>query len=257
MANPVAYGVKLEDYTLGATSTNASYPLANLQTYFAADKWQANNTSATNLVIDFGAARSCDYIIIENHNLNTANISGGENVVALEAADDSGFTTNKVTVLDDVRSSSSPVKWTFNAVSKRYWRLAAPAATAAIYVGNLYLGTAFSFGSPPEYPFRLGDPQYATSEAVALNGAIRMSQPFLARYYYDFKFRLQSDTVKTNLITFLQTVRGKLRPFYFLNPIDGTTLWYVHLDSDFNPADVINYGLNDILTFRLKTQLVS
>lgn len=255
MTAPKFYPAALEGYTLSATSTQAAYPLANLQTYFAADLWKSDALTANqSLVINFGAPRSINFIVIQAHNFEAVLADVG---IRLQAADDSGFTVNLATIISvGLNASTDPHIVEFDPLTKQYWRLyfeSVGALAAKPELGNLFLGTSLAFETTYEFGYRAVSPSYATSEGVALNGAIRTSQAVLGRRLWDLRFRLQDATFQAAWETFHATVRGKLRPFYFLET-DGTSLYYVHLDSDYNAPSPQMYGRAD-LDIRLKAQL--
>lgn len=257
MAAPKAFYQDLSLYTLSATSTNASYPLANLQTYFARDQWRSANTNANQaLVIDFGAARYCDFLVLENHNFPSAYSSVP---FILEAASDSGFTTNLVTVVEDLDTfgASVPVHQVFAAVSRRYWRINFGSAvlSAAPQLGQIFLGSAFSFGSEYEFGAKRDNRVFKTSIVEALDGSIRTAQAFAGRRKYELQFRLQSNTIIASWNTFVDVIRGALRPFYLLD-VDGTTIRYVHAP-DAVPVTADRYDQNSIQSLTLVTQQVS
>jgi hypothetical protein len=102
----------------------------------------------------------------------------------------------------------------------------------------------------------MGNGEYKTTEAIALDGRLRMSQNYPGgRIRNEIAMKLESDTVKANWQIFFSTVRGKLRPFYFAD-MDGT-LYLCHLDTDVDPVQATWVNQNAWAKIPMKTQLVT
>jgi hypothetical protein len=175
--------------------------------------------------------------------------------VKLQAADNSGFSTNLVTVVADLSAATDPRVIEFNSVTKRYWRIlfdSAGALAAKPQLGQIYLGAKLTWTSEYEYGFRPMHPRYQTSEAESLSGLLRAAQSVGGRLVFEARFRLQDDTLRSVWYTFMSLVRGKLRPFYFLDA-DGTSLYFVKNDSDYLAPTIPQYGRSDFELIRLKT----
>lgn len=258
MPNLILLGSDLSTYTLSATSTDSSYPLTNLQTYFASDTWKSASVAANQtLVIDFGVSTACDFIVLENY------ASGNADSVVLEADTVSNFASATTvisagTIDPSLTPSPNPAYFTFSSVSRRYWRLkynlSAGSLAAVPYVGNWFLGAKMDFGYSYDYPYKSKDKKYETVEKVALDGRIRTAQPYAGRQMFEVKLSLLNDATKTNFQTFVSKVRGKLRPFY-ISDVDNA-VYYVHFDGDYMAMDTIRYQLNNV-PIKLKAQLVS
>lgn len=259
MANPYFLGCDLSipTYTWSA-GVNASYPVSNLATYFVADVSKSNaTTDAQYITIDLGVATSCNTIAISGQNFTSTGIGEGQVELQTNTNDDATWTDATIVTLLDYASDDHSVV-TFDATTKRYWRILfskGSALSAAPQFGNIFLGTRTTFESTYEWDFAKSNKEYQTSETQSLNGDIRTSQSFAGRKRWDLLFRLQSNTFKTAWDTFLGIVRGRLRPFYFVDA-DGTTINYVHLDTDFVEIKQIRYNQNN-LRIPLKTQTVS
>jgi hypothetical protein len=255
MSAPAFYYCRLADYTLTMSLTeDTSYPLANLKDYFADSLWKSSaSTAGQTLVVDFGAARSCNYIVLDNTNI------GSWTTVVLEAADDSGFTTNVATPISNIVGAGTAAynttagAYEFSAVSRRYWRLRFATIGAIPQIGSLYLGTRLTFETEQEWGFRLDAPTFQTVEAIALDGRIRNSQSIKGRRVHELTFRYHSDTFRSAYETFLATVRGKLFPFYVKD--HSTNLRLMHLDADYAPPERFRYNLNHFERLVLKEQL--
>ena len=259
MASPYFLGCDLSipTYTWSA-GVNSSYPVSNLATYFASDVSKSNATTSDQYItIDFGSAVSCNTIVIAGQNFVEVN---PDTAIKLQTNtnDDTNWAdaSDVVTLAATGAYSNSPIVKTFNAQSKRYWRIVFTSTCAvAPQFGNIFLGTRLAFESTYEWDFAKENPEYETAETVSLNGDIRMSQSFAGRKRWDLLFRLQSSTFRTAWDTFIGIVRGKLRPFYFVDT-DGTTINYVHLDADYTDVKGYRYNQNN-LNVKLKSQTVS
>lgn len=259
MANAIFAYQDLSLYTLSATSTDSSFPLTNIQTYFADQVWKSASTAANQtLVIDFGAVKTCDFLVLDGF------ASGNADSVVLEADTVSNFasavTVIAAGIIDPSLTPTSPAYFSFSSTSKRYWRLryvlSAGSLAAVPYVGNLYLGAKMDFGYAYSFPYKNTNRSYETVEKKALDGRIRTSQPYAGRKTWEFDITTLPDATKVLFQTFFQTVRGKMRPFYFVD-FDGVTVTLVHLDTDVDPSQTIRYNINDIKKIVLKSQLVS
>lgn len=267
MAAPKIYYSRLSDYTITMSETeNSSFPLSNLKTYFEADLWKSSNsTNGQTITINFGSARSRNFIALakSNHdNITTA---------VLEAADDSGFTTGLVTPVSNLRTATPTVSdaannreiFEFSAVTKQYWRIRYADLTAVPpngpktpEIGQIFIDTLFQFQFPYDFPYEKDNARFQTTERVALDGRLRMSQPFQGRVWNRFRFSLFNDATRTSFLTFQKTVRGKLYPWYFLD-VDGTTLYYVHAENDMIPVETRRYQQNDMEELIMKEQLAT
>lgn len=246
----------LSDYTLSATSTDGSYPLTNLQTYYEADQWRSASTADNQqLAIDFGAAVSIGALAIANHNFTSITSDGS---ISLQGADDSGFTTNVTTPTSSLKSASDPYVFTFTAVSRRYWRIffaSTIGVTPAPRLGSFFLSAGLIFPTTYEFGGRRGAPRFQTSFSRNLDGSKRGAQAFGGSKVFEIQFRFFNDTVRSSYINFLGTVRGELRPFYFADADDA--VYYVHLLSDYQPTTDDMYNLNSLEKITLEEQLAT
>ena len=266
MSVPRLYASKLSTYTITASAGEAAgFPVSNLKTYFPDQKWKtAALTDNQTLTIDFGSAVTADALVLDQHNFLN------DNNIIFEAATDSGFTTGVVQVSTDL-IADTPIAsenndlgtgntrsiYHFASMSKRYWRLkfqagGAPGLTWEL--GQIFICARMDMPYTYDFPYKKGNPSFVTAEAVALDGRIRTSQAYGGRTLNEFKFSLINDAARTAWITFISTVRGKLFPFYFLDA-DGSTMYYGHLDADYDPVSTERYQLNTIETFRMKNQM--
>jgi hypothetical protein len=142
------YYRRLSDYTITASGGSATnYPTTNLKTYLARDIWKSNSAAnAQTLAIDLGSSQAIDSLVMDSWNV--ASMLD----VDLEAADDAGFTSGKVVVIDNLvttstlRSDTTRDIHEFAAVTKRYWRLIwNNANSTAPQMGQIFLCSRLQF----------------------------------------------------------------------------------------------------------------
>jgi hypothetical protein len=258
---PRIFYARVSDFTYSASATNPTYPLTNLNTYYETDYWQCSSVANNNwLAIDFGSAVSCNSVVVGNMVLN-----GLMTTIALQAADDSGFSVNLVTPVANILAPPAGTGLTgigggllatavsFSAVSKRYWRLLF-SVTNGNYptVGNFWVGTELDCPYTYSWPYQGNDPANKTSAVATLSGAYRKSQTNYGRRKWKLDFKLMPDSFKTAFQTFVQKTRGSLYPFYFAD-VDGASLYYVY-GQDFSPVQVERLQLNNVTGFTLEEQ---
>ena len=256
MASPYFLGcdLSLATYTWSA-GAHASYPVTNLATYFASDVSKSNATTADQYItIDFGSATACNTIALGNTNFSTV---APDTKIALQYNTNDDTTWADAVEAVEIAISNSDQVLTFSSQTKRYWRIiftsTVPLAVAP-QIGNLFLGTRLQFESTYEWDFARNNLAFETVETTSISGALRMSQTFTGRKRFDLVFRLQSDTFKSSFDTFNGTVRGKLRPFYFVDT--NSSIYYVHLDTDTPTPKGYRYNQNNF-NISLKTQLTA
>jgi hypothetical protein len=245
MSNPRFGYTNLSARVVSVSHEDPDHTVENLSSYFARDFWQCLDPNPGRVDFDFGAARNRNYIMIENHNLSEL---GGDYVPKLQAADDAAFTTGVVTVIADLSVvTDDPYFATFSDVSKRYWRLIHDSgiqATAAMKIGNIFVDDLLDFGYPYDFPCNAKNTKFLTSEQESLDGTIRTSQPFIGRFTWLISFSKPglSNARIARFQTFFSTVRGKLRPFYFIDVDD--LIFFVMLDVDVDPVQLFRSNLN-------------
>lgn len=256
MANAVFAYQDVSLYALSATSTDSNFPLVNLQSYYPDQVWKSASTGAQSIVIDFGSARACDYIVIDNFSF------GNADSVILEAANDSGFSSGLVTPIPGgtifAGTDTIPNYFSFSSQTKRFWRLrltiASPPLANAPYIGNWFLGAKLDWGYPYEYPYKNAARKFATKEGTALDGRLRMAQTYSGRRTWAFDMMNIPDTTKNLFVTMYGVIRGRLRPFYFVD-VDAVSTSLVHLDLDDDPTETQRFSLNDMKKLVLKAQM--
>ncbi|TAK58520.1 MAG: hypothetical protein EPO24_08415, partial [Bacteroidetes bacterium] len=219
MSNPKFYYTDLTNVTItSSVGDDANFPSSNLNDYFVSPVWKsANNDSSQYLAIDMGSSgRTRKAIVVENHNLNGIMSSGA---IKIQAADDNAFTSGLIDVDTNFAPTTSPyVKEFTSPSSKRYWRILFNGnLNSAPYIGNIFIDDFLDFGYGYEFPYQTGDTSYETTERTALDGTLRASQPYGGRTEFEIQFKLLNDAFKTSFQAFHSVVRGKLRPFYFLD----------------------------------------
>ncbi len=251
MANPTIYYANPSTYTLAASlGSDASHPTTYLQDFLRGSYWMsAQQVAGQTLRVALPAAQSCDYAIIDGHNM-----AGW--VFRIEGADDSAHTTNNEVVFSGyLPAAPSLIVFTGGAITRRYWRftLGDTGTTPEIpYIGNLFIGKVLTFSFPHDFGPRMADSSFQSTTGRSLSGVKRSSQMVGGTRVFDMAFSLISDAVATAFRTFHDTVRGGLRPFYY-SPDGGTTLYYVSLQKDYNPIIQYRPGQNNIQQLTMET----
>lgn len=113
--------------------------------------------------------------------------------------------------------------------------------------------SSYPFDTSYEFGAKVDGRTYQTAEKSTLSGLVRTAQNYTARLQWELTFKNQSDGFrKVYWPLFLNIVRGKLLPFYFLD-VDASTLRYLKLDADYTPFTLMHYNLNDSVTLVMKT----
>jgi len=256
MANPIFVGMDLSLLTITASNTeDAAFPLANLKTYFARDQWRSSSLADNQwLKFDLGSAKAIDSVVVQNFG-NIADT--GMTTLQYDSADSSSF-SSPVTATT-FGETPDPQYLAFSSATKRYWRIIFGTTADYPRLGNFFLAKRLDFGAPYSNPFEGGNPSHETAEAIALDGSLRTSTSYLGRKRWLLNFlagNALTDATLAEFRTFFALVGGKLLPFYFLDT-DGTTLKYVHFDTDKDPSVTIGYNKNEIRQLTLKEQLTS
>jgi hypothetical protein len=249
--NPRIYVGTLDEATFTMSATeNASFPLANLSTYFATDLWKSSAaTNGQTLKIDFGSARPRNFCIIEGHNFS------GMTTVLLQAADDSAYSVNLTTVVTSlVGSANSPLKFEWaTAVSKRYWRvLFTDCNSLTPQLGQIFIDQKVDFTQSFDFGFR---PKNEDFESVvtktALSGLVRSAKTFSGRLKFEMGWNNVNNTTLELLRWWMQKVQGGFAPFWYYDELDYP--FYVRCGKNFNPATINAYKVNSIATIQMET----
>lgn len=253
MANPKIYYANPGEYTLAASAgSHASFPLTNLQDFLRSSAWTSGGSTANQYVtVQFSSAKTCNYAILEVGDA----FEVGWDSLTIQAADDAGMSVNKVDVYQGDIPASGTALFEFQAgdVSKVYWRFTLGGTlTEAPSIFNLFLGKFVEFSFPYEFGAKVADSSFQSAVGRSLSGIQRASQAVGGTRIIEVNFRLETDAVAAQFRTFHDTVRGRLRPFYF-SPDGGTTLYYVNNIKDYNPVELFRYGRNNIETLVMET----
>lgn len=263
MAVPKFLGVDLTVPTFtwktsaGVDNNNSSYPTSNLKDGYPDTLSKSNSTGSDQyLLIDFGAAVSCNAIAIEGQNF--IEVDPDTSILLQYNTNDDTNWADAVTalVIQSNGSYSNDAQFnTFSAVSKRYWRIVyASSCAVAPQFGSVFLGTALEFEDPAENPSIQAMPSHeSVVEMVSLDGRSRSAGTTGGRLNWEMEFKLQSDTFATAWSAFLLIVNNNLMPFYFTD-YNGD-VWCVKFGNNYNPAQKRRYNQNDVVRFPLKTVL--
>jgi hypothetical protein len=206
----------------------------------------------------FPTSQSFSCVIFDNHNWTTSSADLGSNLADcyVQYSDDGvNWMTLVLGFLPQINASNhGPVMVSFTPTSKRYWRLMLDTSSGNFahhpYVGNIFSGNLFTFGSQYNWDYKAQDRAYNTVQNTTLSGITKTSQVYGGKKTWAVQYTLQNDATKTAYRTFMNTVRGSLFPFYFID-IDGS-INYVHLTDDYSPVTANRFGTNSI-TLNLKS----
>lgn len=130
------YTIQSDTATPTASTAATGYPVANLLHPFRTKTWRSTTTGSTTVTWDLSTAQSSNTVALVNHNLDAGS------TIVFEGADDSGFTTNLVT-LNPVYNAGTIVLY-HAALNKRYKRLRLTKSTGAyIEIGRVLFGNYY------------------------------------------------------------------------------------------------------------------
>lgn len=261
MANIVFMGTELEllDYTADNGSA-AGNPDTNMENYIETSKWLSLDATAyQSVIIDTGSdQRSRNGIGIVNHNLYGIMNTGS---IAVQEDTDIGFPspTNLITSLGVGSNDPLLVKFPFATATERFIRLYFNGTLNwAPSIGNLFVDEVLDFGFPYDFPYYPTARTFETTMKEMLDGTLRTSQARPGRRTFRFGISASrggfTTAVGTSWQTFYNRIQGRLRPFFFLD-LDGTTAYYVHLNTDSDPMEVLRYNVAGIASFHLIEQV--
>jgi len=258
MSNPKFLGVDLTvpTYTWSA-GVDTSYPVSNLKTYYPDQLSISNATTADQyFLIDFGAAVSCNCLVISGHNFNL--VADTNIKLQVNTSDDTNFVPDAEDVATLWASGGASLTgtdaFTFAAVSKRYWRILFTSTIAVKpQIGNIFLGTSLDFTKPQQFNFYTNHPSNNTAKVRALDGRLRTAQTFGAIRKHKASFKLLTDAFVALYKTFLSTVGNDGLPFYYIDK--DSAIYLVNLEKGFNPYDAFRYNLNDITDLAMESTM--
>ena len=217
-------------YSAGA---DTNYPVTNLQdryknTFF---KDTAIGLSEVNIKVDFGTARSCDYILFWNYLIT---LMGDEVIAYIEYSSTGAFSGEQgiaTTTSNLYRLSLGNYLKTFASKSYRYWRLRFCISGAYInnlQIGAIYLGSQITLSHSPEI-----NDVYSANYDVNINqgvGGIRAGSidNTTVRRIWQYQWKLLNTTDKTNLETLRDSIymnKGLSRYPFIWSPDSGATLY--------------------------------
>ena len=230
-------------------STDASYPLTNLNSFYSSDYWKSANSTNGQYLRMLDTTSGKTFCVIDNSNIQAIVTAGGR--VILASSNDPAFGSGITTIKrwESGYDAFSRIT-TFASNSHQYFRIYYEVLASIVpYVGNFWIGIELDLGVPYAYSFKAGAKGYSTTERIALNGYLRGSQSVSGgRSFWKLPLKTLSTTIQGYFTTFFNSVQGKGIPFYFLDT-DGTTLSLVTFDMDENPLDLtqVNYADGEII----------
>lgn len=254
MSTPLFLPGDLEKVTFSATSTDGSYPLANLDDYDPDTYWQSGATTANQMLKeDVGSAIACDCAVIHNHNFGSVVADIG---IKLQVSSVSDFSSDVTDIEDDLASlaASDPIVLSFASVTKRYRRIyfesAAPLAVAP-KVGQFFMDQKLDPAHSFELPFKEKDEAFSTSSGRAITGKYRSSQIHKGILRWQIRFMRMNATFETAWLRFHQKVRGRGCPFYYQD--QNGAVWYNVLGDDANDVERFRYQLNNMGIIKMES----
>lgn len=220
--------------TLLVGTAHASYPLANLNSRIKTKQFRTASGSSTTpqIKIDFGATRTCDYIILG------AKSFSGEFTLEVGAADNGS--TFDIEVLVDISATpaTTNIYQAFeSSVTKRYWRVSFSsfANNAVDWLGLIFLGSKYETPREAEYNFGIGY-DYSNIYPVDTNNyQLRYKLNERRKEQGGMIIRGYTEAQKDAFIAeFEDNCDGLLQPFFALED-DLSTYSYFHFAG--NPFD--------------------
>uniref|UniRef100_A0A6H1ZPX3 Uncharacterized protein n=2 Tax=viral metagenome TaxID=1070528 RepID=A0A6H1ZPX3_9ZZZZ len=230
------YHQSIESATLTYSATaDTNYPATNMQDRYKNTFFKDTGIGADcDIKIDFGANRTCDYILLGNY---FAIPDGGTTLtIDLQRDDNAGFASpTTVFSTENIYSATLTKKLkTFTSCTDRYWRILFKSNTGVtevdnLQIGTIFLGTAITLSHSPEL-----DVAQSADYLVNVNqgvGGIRSGSidNTTVRRLWSYPWKLLSETDKTNLQTFRDSVymnKDLSRYPFWWSPDTGTTLYY-------------------------------
>jgi hypothetical protein len=217
----------IESATVTTSATPApGYPVTNLQdrspyTLFTAEY----SPGGSNIVIDLGAARACDFIALINYTAE----SGTEMDIAW-SADNVSYTDVETDI--DVAGSGSQFVRPFASASKRYWRLIFKDGDTAypkdVSIGTILIGTIFVPASNPNI-----NETYSVNNAVETleaQGGQRYGTLIntLQRKRWEYQFNYVSEADRTKWLAMDATIKtsDKFSLWPFMIYAHNSTFYY-------------------------------
>jgi hypothetical protein len=176
--------------------------------------------------------------------------------------DDASTPDNPVTIIAGIQAATRVAQssvadlYTFTGVAARYFRMLFTTTGGTVpALGQFFVGTSLDFPASYDWGFKRITPVWDTKQVRNLDGSLRASRAFGGHRKWELSFSYMSDTLRAAIDTFLTTVDGGLRAFYFLD-YDGS-LWYVQLVMDVTPVDGYRYNINNLKSLIFEEQMPS
>jgi hypothetical protein len=235
MSNMEFYSESLDDGTLTYSATeDTNYPVENIQdrninTFF---KDSAIGAATVNIVIDLGAARSCNSIVLGNYIATAANAARLK--LECHSADAwVGAQTEAFAETEIEASALTDKVITFSAQSFRYWRMVFDDEAAGnltdLQFGCVFLGTEWNWAHEPELR-KPDESGYNVTVNEADEARYGQTAGVTARRIWGVPYDWIESAEKTKIETFRDNIfmdnrNGLSRyPFYFTD--DGGTTFY-------------------------------
>ena len=254
----VLYHQSIESATLTYSATeDTNYPDTNMQDRYKNTFFKDTDIEAPTITIDidFGENRTCNHIILGNY-LATA---GEVATLTLQRDDNAGFASpTNVFTAESIYSATLTKKLkTFASCTDRYWRILFKSNTGFtevenLQIGTIYLGTRVTLSHSPELDItQSGEYSVNINDGV---GGIRAGSidNTTVRRIWEYPFKLLSETDKTNLQTFRDSVymnNGLSRYPFFWSPDTGTTLYYSRTNGALEMSQQAYQAWQTTLTF--------
>ena len=150
--------------TITTSSATSEAPITNLQDNILANIWQSDGTDLADVItVDMGSAVEVGAFAFLDHDIIASD------VLLLEFASDSGFTTDTGTV--SVTFNANTLLEYFTPVTRQYWRLTiTKLATPARQAGRLLLGEFFALAHSTREPGASWGLSKSTGSKVTTDG---------------------------------------------------------------------------------------
>jgi hypothetical protein len=240
-------GCETASFTASA-GTATGYDIDNLANRNPGSIWRSGAvTDGQTLTIDLGVARVANTVILGGHNMLTA--PNDQLDLKVEHSDNGSSWTEAASLTQGDPGLAAIAIYEFSSVTKRYWRIVFDQNTgdfaAAPEVGNIFIGTRFEPVYPYDTPVDRSE-KFSTAITRALDSTPYMVQRLVdgIESWKGLKWTNCSDAIANAFIALNTTVRGRFRPFYFID-VDNTAR-LVMLSGDTVLVRPKRYGINDV-----------
>jgi len=231
----IVYTQNIEDATLAVVTgtAHASYPVDNLASLVKNKTFRTASGSSVvpEITIDLGSARACNYLLLGG--MSSGIYGGGDFINLYCGSTDNGSTWDINTVVDASIGYENKV-FTFNSVSKRYWKIAIEEMdnNAADYISHIFLGTYYELPNSGEQNNLVG---YNYDNVTAVNNnAYQQRYAIGDRRAAETSLTVRgfTEAQKDAFIAHFETYcSGTLKPFYFTRD-DRSTVTFGHFTNN-------------------------